>query len=86
MLVRKAGKARRLGGRYAAVIRDQAVQAFGVSARLTPPEIDSYLDTMGGATAFTELAAWADWAKSDSEMLAAAQALYAWKREMVRED
>jgi hypothetical protein len=86
MLVRKAGKARRLGGRYAAVIREQAVQAFGVSARLTPPEVDHYLDGLGGAAPFTELAAAAEGANNDSEMLAAARALFAWKREVVRED
>jgi hypothetical protein len=86
MLVRKAGKARRLGGRYAAVIREQAVQAFGVSARLTPPEVDRYLDGLGGGPAFTEFAAAAERANNDSEMLAAARALHAWKREIVRED
>jgi hypothetical protein len=86
MLVRKAGKARRLGGRYAAVIREQAVQAFGVSARLTPPEVDRYLDGLGGGPAFTEFAAAAERANNDSEMLAAARALHTWKREIVRED
>jgi hypothetical protein len=86
MLVRKAGKAGRLGGRYAAVVRDQAVQAFGVSARLAPHEVDRYLDGLGGGSAFTELAARAERADNDSEMLAAARALFAWKREIVRED
>jgi hypothetical protein len=86
MLVRKAGKARRLGGRYAAVIREQAVQAFGVSARLTPSEVDRYLDGLGSGARFTGLAAAAEGANNDGEMLAAAQALHAWKREIVRED
>lgn len=86
MLVRKAGKAARLGGRYAAVIRDQAVQTFGVSARLSPVEVDSYLDGLGGAVPFTRLAEMAERAGNDSEMLVAAQALFAWKREVVRED
>jgi hypothetical protein len=86
MLVRKAGKARRLGGRYAAVIRDQAVQAFGVSARLSPADVDRYLDGLGGAVAFTGLAAAAEAAHSDSEMLAAARALHTWKREIIGDD
>jgi len=86
MLVRKAGKARRLGGRYAAVIRDQAVQAFGVSARLSPAEVDRYLDGLGGAAAFTSLAAAAEAANSDSDMLAAARALHTWKREIIGDD
>lgn len=86
MLVRKAGKARRLGGRYAAVIRDQAVQTFGVSARFSQPEIDRYLDGLGGAVPFTALAEAAQVANSDGEMLAAARALHTWKREVVGDD
>ena len=86
MLVRKAGKARRLGGRYAAVIRDEAVQTFGVSARFSQPEIDRYLDGLGGAVPFTALAEAAEAANSDGEMLAAARALHTWKREVVGDD
>ncbi|MGZ3196568.1 MAG: hypothetical protein ACXWI1_05545 [Croceibacterium sp.] len=86
MLVRKAGKARRLGGRYAAVIRDQAVQTFGVSARFSQPEIDRYLDGLGGAVPFTALADAAEAANNDGEMLAAARALHTWKREVVGDD
>jgi len=86
MLVRKAGKARLLGGRFAAVIRDQAVQTFGVSARLTPPEVDRYLDGLGGTVPFTRLVEAAEAANSDGEMLAAARALHAWKQEVVGDD
>jgi len=86
LLVRKAGKARRLGGRYAAVIRDQAMQTFGVPARFTQVEVDGYLDGLGGAVAFTALAEAAEKANSDSEMLAAARALHTWKREVVGDD
>jgi hypothetical protein len=86
LLVRKAGKARRLGGRNAAVIREQAVQTFGVSARFTQAEVDSYLDGLGGGVAFTALAEAAETAGSDSEMLAAARALHTWKREIVGDD
>ena len=86
LLVRKAGKARHLGGRYAAVVRDQAVQTFGVPARFTPPEIDRYLDALGGAVPFTRLAEAAEAASTDSEMLAAARALHAWKQEVVGDD
>ena len=85
LLVSKARKARRLGGRYAAVVREQAVRAFGVSPRFTADEVDAYLDGLGGAVRFTELARRAELADSDQEMLAAARALHAWKREIVRE-
>ena len=88
LLVRKAGKARRLGGRYAAVIRDQAVRAFGVSPRLGPAEVDLYLDGLGGhgARRFTDLAHAAEAADGETEMLAAARALHDWKREILRDD
>jgi hypothetical protein len=86
MLVRKAGKASRLGGRYAAAIREQAVRAFSVSPRLSPAEVDEYLDGLGGAVPFTRLAAAAETARGDSKMLAATKALHAWKREVVRDD
>jgi hypothetical protein len=81
MLVRKAGKTHLLGGRFAAVIRDQAVRAFGVSPRLKPAEVDAYLDRLGGEQSFTELAARAEATNDDSRMLAACRALHAWKQE-----
>jgi len=86
MLVSKARKARLLGGRYAAVIREHAVRAFGVSPRFNTAEVDSYLDGLGGAARFTELAHRAEAANNDHDMLAAARALHAWKREIVRDD
>lgn len=81
MLVRKAGRTHRLGGRYAAVIRDQAVRGFGISSRLKPAEVDDYLDGLGDGWRFTELAAQAEAADDDTEMLAAARALHTWKQE-----
>jgi hypothetical protein len=86
LLVSKARKARLLGGRYAEVIRDRAVRAFGVSPRFKPAEVDSYLDGLGSGARFTELAQRAEAATDDHAMLAAARALYAWKREIVRDD
>lgn len=86
MLVRKAGKARLMGGRYATVMREQAAQAFGVSPRLGPVEVDAYLDGIGNGPAFTELAARAEDARNDNELLAAARALHAWKRERLSEN
>jgi hypothetical protein len=86
LLVSKARKARLLGGRYAEVIREQAVRAFGVSPRFSPAEVDSYLDGLGQGARFTELARRAEAADSENDMLAAARALHAWKREVVRDD
>lgn len=81
LLVRKAGKTHLLGGRFVAVIRDQAVRAFGVPPRLKPAEVDAYLDRLGGEQSFTELAARAEATDDDSRMLAACRALHAWKQE-----
>lgn len=79
-LVRKAGRARRLGGRYAAVIRDHAVRAFGVPPRLKGAAIDAYLDGLEGAR-FSDLAASAEAADDDHTLLAAARALHDWQQE-----
>lgn len=79
-LVRKAGRARRLGGRYAAVIRDRAVRAFGVPLRLKGAAIDAYLDGLEGAR-FSDLAASAEAADDDHTLLAAARALHDWQQE-----
>ena len=85
MLVSKARKARRLGGRYAEMIREQAVRAFGVSPRFDTAEVDRYLDGLASGARFTELAGRAAAAGNDNDMLAAARALHAWKREIVRD-
>jgi hypothetical protein len=79
-LIRKAGRAHRLGGRYAAVIRDRSVSAFGVSPRLKGEAIDSYLDGLGRG-AFTDLAASAEAADDNQSLLESTQALYDWQRE-----
>jgi hypothetical protein len=85
-LVRKAGRANRLGGRYAAVIRDQAVRAFGLPARLKGEAIDAYLDKLGGERRFTDLAVAAEAARDTTTMLAAARALHQWQQEKLGDD
>jgi hypothetical protein len=77
-LVRKAGRAHRLGGRYAAVIR-----AFGVSARLKGEATDAYLDGLGHGS-FSERVAAAEAANDDQALLAAARALHDWQQERQR--
>jgi hypothetical protein len=81
MLIRKARRQTRLGGRYAEVIRDRAVIAFGVPAKLRDKGIDDYLDRMGGRAKFSELAAAADEASDRQELVAAAQRLHDWQKE-----
>lgn len=83
LLMRKAGRERVLGPRYAALIRQRAVAAFGVPARLRDAALDAYLDRMGGRVPFTTLAAEADAARDTDGMLAAARALHAWQKEKI---
>src|SRR3546814_13439853 len=78
-------RAGRLGGRYAAVIREQAVRGFGLSPRLKGPAIDAYLDDLGGETRFSDLARAAEGAGDNATMLAAARALHQWQRERSEE-
>ena len=78
-LVRKAGRQARLGGRYAAVVRERAGRAFGVPARLKGDAADAYLDRLPGRQRFTTLAAAAEQARDPSQLLAAAQALHQWQ-------
>ncbi len=83
-MIRKAGREARLGGRYAAVIRERAVRAFGVPARLRDGALDAYLDALKGKHRFTELVRAADGAEDKASLLSAAQALHAWQREKIR--
>jgi hypothetical protein len=79
-LVRKGGRAHRLGARYAAVIRERAARAFGASTRIKGEAVDAYLDGLGHGS-FSERAAAAEAANDDTSLLAAAQALYDWQQE-----
>jgi len=83
-LVRKAGREARLGGRYGEVIRERAVVAFGVPARLRDAALDAYLDNLGGPRRFTELVEAADTAGDIYALVAAARALHDWKWERRR--
>jgi hypothetical protein len=80
-LVRKARREAMLGGRYAQVVRERAVAAFGVPARLRDAALDAYLDKLGGRGRFSDLARAAETADDRRALLAAAQALHDWQGE-----
>jgi hypothetical protein len=84
-LIRKAGREGRLGGRYAAAIRERAVRIFGVPARLREAALDTYLDGLKGSSRFTDLVRAADEADDRRSLLDAAQALHAWQGEKIRD-
>ena len=78
MLVRKAGRERILGARYAQVIRERAAVAFAVPARLRDAALDLYLDRLRGRARFTDLAAAAAEARDRRALTDAARALHDW--------
>jgi hypothetical protein len=82
-LVRKAGRERIMGKRYAALIRERAASNFPIFAHRRDDEFDIYLDRLKGGRRFTDLAAAAEEAQDRAAMLAAAQALYAWQKEKI---
>lgn len=77
-LVRKAGREARLGGRYVEVIREAAIRAFGVPARLRGGDVDAYLDRLGRGERFTTLAGAVARAETRTELTGAARALHQW--------
>ncbi|KEQ51634.1 DUF4350 domain-containing protein [Sphingobium chlorophenolicum] len=81
LLIRKAGREARLGGRYAAAVRDRAARAFGAPARFRDGALDDYLDALKGRRRFTDLAQAADAATNRHGLLEAAQALHDWQGE-----
>jgi len=81
MLLRKAGRVKTLGSRYADMIRDRAAVAFGAPARLRDAALDAYLDRLDGRVSFTDLSKVAAATEDRHSLLAAAQALHNWKKE-----
>ncbi|MEC3912550.1 hypothetical protein U5A82_19355 [Sphingobium sp. CR2-8] len=84
LLIRKARRESRLGGRYAVAMRDRAARAFGVPARLKDEALDHYLDSLKGARRFTDLAQAAQTADNRHSLLDAAQALHDWQGDKAR--
>ena len=84
LLIRKAGREARLGGRYAAAVRDRAARAFGVPARLRDGALDQHLDSLKGQHRFTDLAQAVQAASDRHSLLEAAQALHDWQGEKAK--
>jgi hypothetical protein len=80
-LIRKAGRERIMGKRYAALIRERAVSIFAIPTDMRDGELDVYLNRLKGGSRFTDLATAAEEAPDRAAMLAAAQALHSWQKE-----
>ncbi|MFM9853560.1 MAG: DUF4350 domain-containing protein [Sphingomonadaceae bacterium] len=81
-LLRLAEREYAVGDRYAAMTRDTTAQALGLPAGMSADVTTARLDALSrdGAT-FSALAQKATMAKTSSDMLAAAQALFWWRKD-----
>ena len=85
-LIRLARREARLGGAYADVVRQEAARLSGAPAALQGEALDSYLDrlTKDDRPPFSALAARLAAARDRHELVAAARALFSWKKDIIR--
>jgi hypothetical protein len=85
-LIRLAGREARLGGAYADVVRQDTARATGASQWLRDGDLDAYLNRLGkpDRPGFSELAAQLLLARDRQSLVAAARALFQWKKEIIR--
>jgi hypothetical protein len=85
-LFRIARREHRTGGAYAELMREAAARASGAHLALADSELDAYLDRVSppGGPKFSEIAARAAGASSRAELLAAARALFLWKKDLIK--
>lgn len=85
-LVRLAGREVPLGAGYADLIRDDAARAAAAPTHLRGEALEAYLDrfSRGGEAPFSALARAVRSARDRADLAAAARALFAWKRNLVR--
>lgn len=87
-LIKLARREARLGAAYADVVRQDAARAVGAPATLTGDELNAYLDRLskGGGPKFTALVTRIVWARDRHELVAAARALFSWKRAILGQE
>ena len=85
-LIRLAGREAHLGTAYADVVRSEAARAASAPACLQGEELDAYLDRLGRGDGprFSELAAQLDAAQGRQGLMAAARALFQWKKDIMK--
>jgi hypothetical protein len=85
-LVRQAGREVRLGAAYADLVRDEAARAGAAPPNLQGEALEAYLDRFSrpGEPPFRPLADAVREAQDRPSLLAAARALFAWKKDMIR--
>lgn len=85
-LLRLAEREVRLGAAYADVVRHETARTTGAPPALQGDRLDAYLNRLGrsGQPGFSELAAQLDHVRDRHGLMAAARALYQWKKEIIR--
>jgi hypothetical protein len=85
-LIRLARREARLGGAYADVVRQEAARLSGAPPGLQDEALDAYLDrlTKDDRPPFSALAARLAHARDRHELVAAARALFSWKKDIIR--
>jgi len=85
-LIRIARRETRLGTAYADVVRQDAARIAAAPPNLQGEALDAYLDRIGrgGGQTFSALAARLVAARDRHELVAAARALFSWKKDIIR--
>lgn len=85
-LIRQANREARLGGAYADVVRQDVARLTAAPHGQNESDLDRYLDRLGRRdhAGFTELAANLRAARNRHALMAAARALFEWKKEIIR--
>jgi hypothetical protein len=85
-LIRIARRETRLGGAYADVVRQDAARIAAAPAALQSEALDAYLDRLGRGDGppFSALVARLMAARDRAELVAAARALFSWKKDIIR--
>jgi hypothetical protein len=85
-LIRLARREARLGAAYADIIRQDTARAVGAPPTLGGEALDAYLDRLskGDGPRFTALVTQIVWARDRHELVAAARALFSWKKDIIR--
>jgi hypothetical protein len=85
-LIRLARREPRLGGAYAEIIRHDAARIVSAPAWIQGEALDAYLDRLSrsGGPDFSALARRLASARDRHELVAAARALFSWKKDIIR--
>ena len=85
-LIRLAGREVRLGHAYSDLVRQDAAHSTGATPWLSDEEVEAYLDRVGkpDQPKFSHLAGQLRQAIDRQSLMAAAQALFRWRKEIIR--